>query len=101
MRKIFCLQTEFFLRIMAFSSIQASLCKGIIKKEKFQLVFALFFLSRRSMRKNALKYVFDFMTFSTGDFNLITQSNRFEHCFIPSKVIQYIFSATVIRRREL
>ena len=32
-----------FLRIMAFSSIQASLCKGIIKKEKFQLVFAVFF----------------------------------------------------------
>lgn len=52
------------------------------------------------MRKNALKYVFDFMTFSTGNFNLITQINRFEHCFIPSKVIQYISSATVIRRRE-
>lgn len=86
---------------MAFSSIQASLCKGIIKKEKFQVVFAVFFLSRRSMRKNALKYVFDFMTFRTGNFNLIKQINRFEHCFIPSKVIQYISSATVIRRREL
>ena len=74
MRKIFCRQTEFFLRIMAFSSIQASLCKGIIKKEKFQLIFAVSFLSRRSMRKNALKYVFDFMTFSSGNFNLITQA---------------------------
>lgn len=26
------------------------------------------------MRKNALKYVFDFMTFSSGNFNLITQA---------------------------
>lgn len=74
MRKIFCRQTEFFLRIMAFSSIQASLCKGIIKKENFSW-FLPFFLSRRSMRKNALKYVFDFMTFSSGNFNLITQAN--------------------------
>ena len=33
-----------FLRSMAFSSILASLCKEIIKKERFQLVFAVFFL---------------------------------------------------------
>ena len=52
---------------------QAYWCKGIIKKERFQLVLS-FFLSRRSMRKNALKYVFDFMTFSSGNFNLITQA---------------------------
>ena len=85
---------------MAFSSIQASLCKGIIKKEKFQLVFAVFFKSSINAKK-CTKICFDFMTFRFGHINLIKQINRFEHCFIPSKVIQYISSATVIRRREL